>query len=193
MIISAEQLARIIIEVRERYGSSPFDLTNPRTMAQLIRQDYPDITGVSRPPTPAELERRYLREFWASYEVPQFDPDPGPTIGVESEENIRYNEALRARYHGMPPPSPAEQLLSEINLLRSNPMAALAYVTMRATDHNNAEAMRYARVAGGVWDIISAGVDAPISDVSGMPNRPAPHEIPPAYTTDYITTGLNSL
>jgi hypothetical protein len=192
MIISAEQLARIVIEIRREYESSPIDLTRPQNLADLALEEYPSITGVSRPPSPVELERRFLREFWASYEVPSFDPEPGPTIGVESRENIEYNERLRAMYHGMPPPSPAERMMSELNLLRSNPMAALTYVTMRATHHTNEESILYSRAAGGAWDILSCMVAAPVSDVSGRRERSGP-EIPEAYTTDFITSGLRSL
>ncbi len=192
MTITAGQLARLMVYVHERYASGPYDLSNVATVCELISRDFPEITDVADPPSPAELERRYVRDFWRSYDVPPLDPEPGPSIGRESAASIEYNRRLRATYHGAPPPSPAERMLSELNLLRSNPMGALTYVVMRANHYNNDEAMRYARVSGGVWDMISAATPAPISDLSGR-REPSGPPVPEEFTPDFITLGLSSL
>jgi hypothetical protein len=192
MRISAEQLARLIIYVHDTYSGGPWDLSSDVTVCELIHRDFPEITDVAPPPSPEELRRRYLSEFWASYEVPAFDPEPGPSIGVESAANRRFNEELRARYHGAPPPSPAERMMSELELLRSNPMGALTYVTMRACHYNNTEAMRYARISGGIWSVIAAGTPAPVSDVSGRVESSRP-TVPEAYSPAFISRGLSTL
>lgn len=192
MRISSEQLARLIIWVHDRYSGSPFDLSNPRTVCDLILQNFPEIDSVAPPPSPEELRRRYIESFWRTYEAPSFDMDPAATIGPESAANRAYNDRLRAMYHGGPVPSPAERMLSELDLLRSNPMGALTYVTMRACHYNNAEAMRYARISGAVWDVVAAGTPAPVSDVTGQADYSS-SSVPPAYTPDYISRGLSTL
>lgn len=192
MRITSGQLARLIIWVHDRYSGGPYDLSNPRTVFELIHREFPEVDAVAPPPSPEELRRTYIENFWRSYEAPSFEADPAATIGPESRASREYNDRLRAMYHGGPPPSPAERMLSELDLLRSNPMGALTYVTMRACHYNNSEAMRYARISGAVWDVVAAGTPAPVSDVSGRVES-STTRVPPEYTPDYISRGLSTL
>jgi hypothetical protein len=192
MRITSGQLARLIIYVHDRYAGGPYDLSSPRAVCGLILQDFPEIDGVAPPPSPEELRRRYIENFWRSYEAPSFESEPAATIGPESRANREYNDRLRAMYHGGPVPSPAERMMSELDLLRSNPMGALTYVTMRACHYNNSEAMRYARISGAVWDVVAAGTPAPVSDVTGRV-EPSTSRVPEEYTPDFIARGLSTL
>lgn len=171
MIISAEVLARLVLEICTEFESSPYDLNNPRVIWQLIQERYPEVDGVSPPPTSEEIQRTYVMDFWASYSVPTVDLRRSPTIGPESEESIQYNEGLRAA--GVTPEmmDPRRRLLSELTLLRSNPMAALSFVTSTAMGRNRTDAMRIARATGAVYELATTFVAAPVSDTTGEINH----------------------
>lgn len=166
MILTAEQLVRIVLELRERYQYVS-DVDDPAVMWGLIQQTYPEVDGVSAAPSFREIRRRYIADFWENYSVPPVDLNPTPTIGPESVEARRYNEELRAA--GMTPEmmAPGAQLLREVDLLASNPMAALSFITSRAMGRNREESMRVARATGAVFDLATCLVAPPVSDVSG--------------------------
>ncbi len=167
MTISAEQLARLVLETMAAHASGPYDLTNPETIWDLIGREYPDIDGISAPPSADEVRRRYIEDSFAQWTMPDIVADPPATIGPESRESIEYNRRLRSA--GITPAmmDPGQQLLDGLDTLRGNPMAALSFVTSMAMGRNRADAMRVARATGAIYDLVTGLVSAPVSDTSG--------------------------
>src|SRR5436190_6250656 len=137
MLISSEQLARIVLEIFQAHsGSGPWDLSNPATVWHLIQEEYPSVDSVQAPPNEETIRRRYVSDFFRDYTVPELDVDPGPTISEETRESIEYNRQLRIRYGEAGPPSPSEELLSGLDSLRGNPMTSLSFITSIAMGRN---------------------------------------------------------
>ena len=167
MTISAEQLARIVLETMAAHASGPYDLTNPSTIWDLIGRQYPEIDGISDPPSADEVRRRYIGDFFAQWTMPDIVADPPATIGPESRESIEYNRRLRSS--GVTPDmmDPRQQALAGLDTLRGNPMAALSFVTSIAMGRNRTDAMLVARATGAIFELVTGLVPAPVSDRSG--------------------------
>lgn len=198
MVISAEQLTRLVLEVMAQYSSGPYDVSNPATIWSLIEREYPDIEGVSEPPSADEVRRRYIEDSFAHWTMPDIMADSPATIGPESHESIEYNRRLRSA--GITPAmmDPGQQLLDGLDTLRGNPMAALSFVTSMAMGRNRSDAMRVARATGAVYDLATGLVSAPVSDTSGEitdmsapgPVRPGAR-VPDPYSASEIRSRIS--
>ena len=195
MRISAEQLARLLIEISERYSSGPWDLSSPGTVWALIQRDYPEVTGVEPPPSEAEVRHRYLSDFWRTYSPPSAFPPPVDTIGPESRESREYNARLRRE--GFDPANPNAYVVDGLDLLRGNPMGALCFLVGVARGREPRDAMRWARVAGAIWDLagnIVGEADGPSTASASTEDRHGT-EVgpPPPYEDSEIRSRLDRL
>jgi hypothetical protein len=172
MRITAGQLVRLILEIREECENKNFDLQRPEVICELILDRYPQLGYVEKPPTPQQLERMYLSRLLSAFDIPTMDSEPGPMQTAQPLADL-------------PPDSQAERVLNEIGFLRCEPMAALTYTIMRALHHNQQESLDWARRSIGVWK--------PLSKANRKPGQSKGRKIPEEYTSDFIEKGLYSL
>lgn len=142
MLVTVEQLQGLIEDLRIRfmptweYGMS----RNPESIAYHLRHDY-GVEGVLPPPAYETIVREYTPADWRAQH-------PG---APRLESNNPLLESLRE------PPSYEDQVLADLDLLRSSPIAALVYVLCRSTGVENQQAIAWGRLASLVATALMAG------------------------------------
>ena len=192
MTISAEQLARLVLEIMAAHASGAHDLTNPSTIWDLIGRTYPDIDGISAPPSAAAMQRRYIEDSFAYCPTPGVMASSLTTIGPESSE---YNRRLQSAKLTPEMMDPEQQLLAGLDRLRGNPMAALSFVTSMAMGRNRSDAMRVAQATSATYNLVTARERAAVVDRSESSGGPTPvrpkADVPDAYSPAEIRARLS--
>jgi hypothetical protein len=135
MWITAEEFVGLLEEMR-RQGR---DLRDPDAVRAALLEERPDIEGVYPPPSYEEVLRRYVPDEWREVELlppPRHHHGPALVAGSPSDSS---------RASTTPPPDPGQQILADLDLLRSEPMGAMAYVVARGAGAESPEAMHWAR------------------------------------------------
>lgn len=181
MRITAGQLVRLMLEIRDQYGrADEYDLAVPDVLHDLILREFPSVSHVGEAPTPQQIERTYLRELMRGFDVPSFEMEIGATM-------------TQANTSDMPPHSQADRVLSEVGLLRANPLVALGYTVMRALHHNHEESVTWAKRLPALWDRLKKPPKGPESERFDNPSKPKGRAVPEEYTSDFIEKGLRTL
>jgi hypothetical protein len=137
MWVTPEQLHALIRQIRIEYGPTPDLVRIPEVVAHLLRQEY-GIDGVYDPPPFNTIVAEYTPEYWRQR-------TRGPTIS---------SGTWRDRFSR--PPTYAEQVMADLNLLTSNPIAALVYVICRAAGVESGQAIEFGRFVGLVTVALTA-------------------------------------
>ena len=155
MTISAEQLARIVIEVFDTDDHLPYDLSQPKVVWDRIRDKYPELDHVGRPPRVESIRRDYVLEDAPGWQAPASNWFGNTYSGPLADAAIEYGQALKAA--GLTPDRLRDrlELLVQLNHLRGSSITALGYVIAVGMGRNLEEAARVARSLAGVYQIIS--------------------------------------
>jgi hypothetical protein len=164
MFISGDQLLQLIDIVRRDYG--PLRQLQRRVpteeefIADILRNEF-NVTGVYRP-TYEVVCRDYVPVEWGPRGA-------GPTVAFGRG--------------GSPTPPFQRQVLADLDTLRTSPLAALVYIIARAAGHDNATAMRYARLAQSVSRLVMiagrAQFSRSISSTTGRVRSSPTPTVPP--------------
>ena len=162
MRIRAEQLVTMVIDVHARYARSR-SRWDPHSLHDLLVHEYPDLDGVFAPPSFDDILHDYVPPTWVGAmqihyqpERPQIRPlfdRPLTPLPVHIAEGPRWESGSRRDAWAPlnPPPDPVQQILRDLDLLRSDPMAAMTYVCLSARGLESPEAMNWARLTSNVW------------------------------------------
>jgi hypothetical protein len=158
MLVNAEQLQVLIEDIRTRFMPTPSIWRNPEIVAHILREDY-GVEGVQDPP---------------SYEVIVREYTPGHWRRRAGDPAIRSGNPMDRLFPR--PPTFGEQVLADLDLLRTSPIAALVYVICRSAGVDNRRAIDLGRFASQVTVVLTAttraGRVATTRAISGSSGQP---------------------
>lgn len=142
MLVTVEELQGLMEEIRTRFLPTwEYGLgRNPEAIAEILRRDY-EVEGVEPPPPVETIIRDYTPAHWRAQHpgAPRLE-HANPLLGAFRE-----------------PPSYGDQVLADLDLLRSSPVAALVYVFCRSAGVDNQRAIAWGRLASLVSVALMAG------------------------------------
>jgi hypothetical protein len=163
MYVTAEEFLDMLHQIREQYRGTRYNLDDPQVMHDLLRREFPDVEGVVPPPAFETIRERYIPEEWRMA-IPQERRRQGPTLTAGTPED-RF--ATR---------DPMEDILADLDSLRSDPFCALTYVVERSRGVDSRTAMNRGRAVGQVIQLVTMssrrGVLATHRALSGSTGRP---------------------
>lgn len=167
MRITAEQLVTLTMNLRVDPRFSGRQFYEAYQVRDALLSDHPDLEGVAPPPSYDHIRQVYLPPSWNRTQMRQPYHPERTAIRPLTDHNLRpepprSGPAFEAGHRRdayapfQPPPSPIEQILADLDVLRGDPMAALTYVCHRSRGIESAEAMRWARLTANLHAMLQA-------------------------------------
>jgi hypothetical protein len=162
MQVTPEQLYYLLEDVRMRYLPTwQYGLNrNPEAIAEILRREY-GVDAVNQPPAFEVIVRDYVPGEW------QARRRGGDQLVAGTAAD---------RFRTTPPLTFEEQVLQDLDLLRSSPIAALVYVICRSAGVDNRRAIELGRLVNLVTVALTgctrggrAATGRAISGNSGQP------------------------
>lgn len=147
MLITANEFALLLYELRLRYNDSGYPMNNPDFVRGLFQEEHPEVTGVVPPPAYEQILEEYIPREWRIGQEPQerrFPNSPRLEAGSPSDclDQTPPNNDI------------GERILRDLDMLRSSPIGALTYIHLRSRNVESEEAMNYAHLAGHVGRLL---------------------------------------
>jgi hypothetical protein len=162
--LSPEQYAALIAEIRSRYSDSPLRIEEGDVLSTLIDADYPGLVGINPLLVYAQQALTYQAIVQTYIPADWFAPHR-----LESwRDVVRAEEFQRSLI-------PAEEILADLDTLRTSPIAALVFIDQSARGVERREAMAWARAAGQAASLLllsRRGMVATSRAISGNTGQP---------------------
>jgi hypothetical protein len=165
MRITAEQLVTLTMNLHMDHRFSGRQFYEAYQVRDELLREHPDLDGVDPPPGYDHIRQAYLPPSWQRVQMrepyhpersavrPLTDRDLRPEPHAASP-HFEAGQRRDAWAPFQPPPDPIQQILDDLDVLRSDPMAALTYVCHRSRGIESAEAMRWARLTANVHSLL---------------------------------------
>jgi hypothetical protein len=169
MYVTAEEFLDMLHDIRERYQGSRYNLEDPQVMHTLLVREFPEVEGVIPPPAYETIRERYIPEEWRmAIPQPRSSHRDGPALvsGTPEDRFATTDPVEELR----------QQILADLDSLRSDPFCAMTYVVERSRGVDSQTAMNRGRAVGQVVQLVTMssrwGIRATHRAMSGTTGRP---------------------
>jgi hypothetical protein len=157
MLLSAENFAATIDEIRARYGPGGVNVDDPEVVARLVRQDYPQIEGL----TPQAEYEAVVREYTPTEIMESLSR---PAVRVPPTHGVPFRPGM----------SLGDRFVAGMTLLRSSPLAALTYAVLVSSGMESENALAWASFTAQVAGFVAMGISARAAVTNSAPRAHTP-------------------